>query len=90
MFQTLTTAELARTTGGQMAPSTALNVGVNAMSLLDHPQKTLDSVKGFLGIQDSCAPNSVYTPAAMSSSGGITPASCAPPPSSGPSVPISQ
>jgi hypothetical protein len=90
MFQTLTTDELTRTTGGQVAPSTAINMGVNAMSLLDHPQKTLDSVKGFLGVQDSCAPNSVYTPAAMNSSGGITPGSCAPPPSSGPSVPISQ
>jgi hypothetical protein len=45
-------------------------------------------LKGFL--QDSCPPNSVYTPAAMNSTGGITPGSCAPPPSSGPSVPISE
>jgi hypothetical protein len=89
MFQTLTTDQLELTTGGQMAPSTSMNMGINAMSLMDHPQKTLDSVKGFLGIQD-CPPNSNYTPAAMNSSGGITPSSCAPAPSSGPSVPISE
>jgi bacteriocin-like protein len=91
MFHTLTIEELACTTGGQqLAPSTGINLGVKAMELMDHPQKTLDSVKGFLGIQDSCAPNSVYTPAAMNSTGGITPASCSPPPSDGPSVPMSQ
>jgi hypothetical protein len=100
MFQTLTTAQLEETTGGgfldrvgSIAPSSGINMGVNAMSLLDHPQKTLDGIADFghaLGVQQSCAPYSVYTPAAQNSSGGITPASCAPAPSEGPSVPISQ
>ena len=66
------------------------NLGVKAMELMDHPQKTLDSVKGALGIQDSCAPYSTYTPAQQNSSGGITPGFCTPPASDGPSVPISQ
>lgn len=102
MFQTLTPEELVGTVGGQgylsqkvggVAPSTGMNLGINAMSLLDHPQKTMDGIADIghsLGVQRSCAPNSVYTPAAMNSSGGITPGSCAPAPSEGPQVPISQ
>ena len=68
----LSVDELATVTGGQMAPSTMLNMGVSAMSLLDHPQKTLDTVKGFLGIPDSGAPGSVYTPARANPDGSIT------------------
>ncbi|MFT3698728.1 MAG: hypothetical protein QM831_36615 [Kofleriaceae bacterium] len=97
MFETLTNEELAITTGGgamdflgKVAPSTGINMGVNAMSLLDHPQKTLDGIRDGLGIQRSGNPGDVYTPAQMNSSGGITPGFFSPPPSDGPSVPISQ
>jgi hypothetical protein len=90
MFHTLTLDELVTATGGQIAPSTGINLGVKAMSLLDHPQKTLDGIKDTLGIQSACAPYSGYVPAAQNSSGGITPGYCTPPASDGPSVPISQ
>jgi bacteriocin-like protein len=102
MFKTITTEDLAGVTGGQgylsqkaggVAPSSGMSLGMNAMSLLDHPQKTMDGIADIgqsLGVQKNCAPYSVYTPAAMNSSGGITPGSCAPAPSEGPSVPISQ
>jgi bacteriocin-like protein len=101
MFKTITTEQLQSVTGGQgylsqkaggVAPSSGMSMGMNAMSLLDHPQKTMDGIADIghsLGVQRDCAPYSVYTPAAMNSSGGITPGSCAPGGSDGPSAPIS-
>jgi hypothetical protein len=91
VFRPLSGAELALATGGQMAPSTMMNMGVNAMSLLDHPQKTLDTVKGFLGIPDSGRPGDVYTPARANADGSITQGRFDAPTTPGvPEVPISQ
>jgi hypothetical protein len=91
VLASLSAEDLIRATGGQMAPSTLLNLGVNAMSLMDHPQKTLDTIKGFLGMPDSGGPRSVYTPATMNPDGGITRGRLdAPRDPNLPQVPISQ
>jgi bacteriocin-like protein len=102
MFKTITTEELTCVTGGAgylsqkvggVAPSSGMSLGMDAMSLLDHPQKTMDGIADIghsLGVQRSCPPNSVYTPAAVSPSGTFTPQSCSVAPSDGPSPPISQ
>ncbi|TMQ04525.1 MAG: hypothetical protein E6J90_44190 [Deltaproteobacteria bacterium] len=91
-FQVLSNSELAPVFGGQrIAPSTGINLGVKAMELLDHPQKTLDSVKGFLGIPDSGRPGDVYTPATMNSDGSINQGRFDAPRTPGmPEVPMSQ
>lgn len=72
---TLSPDELTTATGGwQMpAPSTLMNLGVNAAKLADKPGKTLDNIRGLLGIPDSGAPGSTYTPAQLNPDGGITP-----------------
>ena len=72
-FTTLTVDELTRTTGGQVAPSTGINIGVKVMELLDHPKKTLDTVKRALGIPNSGRPGDIYTPARATPDGSITP-----------------
>jgi len=90
-FPSLSSDDLARSHGGQMAPSTGINLGVKAMTLMDHPQKTLDSVKGALGIPDSGRPGDVYTPASMGANGSVTPGRFDSPRTPGlPEVPISQ
>jgi hypothetical protein len=60
------------------------------MDLADKPGKTLDGIKGMLGMPDTCAPNSTYTPAKSNGDGSITPGSCTNADVGGPSVPISQ
>lgn len=93
-FATLSSNELNHVAGGQarpIAPSTGIGIGVKAMELLDHPQKTLDSVKGFLGIPDSGRPGDVYTPATMNQDGSINQGHFDTPRTPGlPEVPISR
>jgi hypothetical protein len=59
------------------------------MDFADKPGKTLDGVKSILGMPDSGAPNSFYSPA-TSNGNGITPGSFSGSDGSGPQVPISE
>lgn len=74
-----------------MAPSTGINLGVRAMSLLDHPQKTLDTVREGLGMPRSGNPGDIYTPARANQDGSVTPGRFDAPKTPGmPEVPMSQ
>jgi hypothetical protein len=82
--------ELSSVLGGASmpAPSTILNVGVQLMSLLDHPKKVWDDVRNTLRIfPDTGKPGQIYTPAKLRADGSIQPAYFSNPPQPGPQVP---
>jgi|SRR5687767_6009022 len=77
-LEPLTLSELATIHGGQWQPRLpqpgATGSGpMTFMQFLDKPGKTLDMVRNGLGIPESGAPGSTYTPATANRDGSINP-----------------
>jgi hypothetical protein len=86
----LTMSELLSVRGavGMPAPSTIMSIGIQVMSLLDHPKKVWDDVRNTLHVfPDTGKPGQVYTPAKMKPDGSIAPAYFSNPPQPGPQAP---
>jgi len=89
----ISTRDLDHVHGGQMrpiAPSTGINIGVHIMTLLDHPEKTWQGIKDFLGVPPSGKPGQIYHPAKTNPDGSIQRGYFSDPPRPGPQVPTSQ